>query len=135
MANELHLRVTNPPPKPLLIWDGDCDFCRRWIERWREMTRGEIDYATSQEVADRFQVIPRDQFAKSVVFIETDGKVSYGADAVYRSLSGSRKWMAWSYDHIPGFAAISEIGYKIIASNRGLASALTRLIWGKETRR
>jgi hypothetical protein len=44
-----NLRVSNPPPKALLIWDGDCDFCRLWIERWREMTAGKVDYTTYQE--------------------------------------------------------------------------------------
>ncbi|MEY2530876.1 MAG: hypothetical protein QOI96_961 [Verrucomicrobiota bacterium] len=134
MANEPHLRVAARPPRPLLIWDGDCHFCRLWIERWREITRGEIDYATSQEVADRFPEIPRDQFGKSVVFIDKDGEVFFAAEAVYRSLRASRKWLSWSYDRIPGFAAISEIGYKIIARNRGLSSALTRLLWGNDVR-
>ena len=58
MNRTKHLRVSNPPPKPLLIWDGDCDFCRLWIERWREMTAGKVDYATYQEAADRFPEIP-----------------------------------------------------------------------------
>jgi hypothetical protein len=34
----MHVRVSNPPPKPLMIWDGECHFCKRWIERWREIT-------------------------------------------------------------------------------------------------
>jgi predicted DCC family thiol-disulfide oxidoreductase YuxK len=25
-------------PKPLLVFDGDCGFCRLWIERWRAAT-------------------------------------------------------------------------------------------------
>ena len=43
------IRVSNPPPKPLIIWDGDCHFCRRWIERWSEITGDAVDYATSQK--------------------------------------------------------------------------------------
>src|SRR5436190_1413005 len=42
MTNESHLRVANPPHKPLMIWDGECHFCKRWIERWREITAGEV---------------------------------------------------------------------------------------------
>ena len=42
-----------------MIWDGECHFCRRWIERWREITAGEVEYATYQEIADRFPEIPR----------------------------------------------------------------------------
>jgi lipase maturation factor 1 len=131
-----HLRVSNPPSKPLLIWDGECDFCRLWIERWREITAAKVDYATYQKAAMRFPEIPVEQFQRAMVFIEPDGKAFFAAEAVYRSLRfrSSRKWFAWSYDHVPGFAAISETAYKFIARNRGLASAITRLLWGKEVR-
>src|SRR5947207_3720117 len=70
------MRVANPPPKPLMIWDGECHFCRRWIERWREITAGEVEYAPYQEIADRFPEIPREQFQRSVVYIDKSGQVS-----------------------------------------------------------
>jgi predicted DCC family thiol-disulfide oxidoreductase YuxK len=132
----MHLRVSNPPPKPLMIWDGECHFCKRWIERWREITAGAVDYVTYQEEADRFPEIPIEQFKHAVAFIEPDGNAFFAAEAVYRSLRyrSSRKWLAWSYDHIPGFAAVSEAGYKFIARHRKLGSAITRLLWGKDVR-
>src|SRR5438067_12444288 len=80
------IHVPNPPTKPLIIWDGECHFCRRWIERWREITRDAVDYATSQESAERFPEIPREQFERSVIYIETDGSVFFGGEAVFRSL-------------------------------------------------
>jgi predicted DCC family thiol-disulfide oxidoreductase YuxK len=132
----MRLRVSNPPPKPLMIWDGECHFCKRWIERWREITVGKVDYATYQEAAARFPEIPVEQFKRAVAFIEPDGEVFFAAEAVYRSLRyrSSRKWLAWSYDHIPGFAGISETAYKFIARHRGLGSTFTRFLWGKDVR-
>ena len=132
----MQIRVPNPPSKPLIIWDGECHFCRRWIERWREITRDAVDYATSQEGAERFPEIPREQFDRSVICIEADGSVFFGAEAVFRSLRcrSSKKWLAWSYAHVPGFAAVSESLYKITASNRRFASAITRLLWGDDVR-
>ncbi len=137
MNQTRHLRVSNPPPKPLLIWDGDCDFCRLWIERWREMTMGKVDYTTYQKTIDRFPEIPPNEFNRSLVLIQPDGTVVFAAAAVYRSLSyrRSREWLAWSYDHVPGFAAVSETGYGLIARHRKFASAVTRLLWGKDVRR
>jgi predicted DCC family thiol-disulfide oxidoreductase YuxK len=137
MANDQRPRVSNPPPKPLLIWDGDCDFCRLWIERWRQMTAGKIDYCIYQEIADRFPEISSDEFNRSLVLIEPDGTAFFAADAVYRSLAyrRSREWLAWSYDHVPGFAAVSETAYGLIARHRKFASAVTRLLWGKDVRR
>jgi len=136
MKTQSDLRVTNPPTKPLMIWDGECHFCRRWIERWREITAGEVDYTTYQEAAHRFPEIPLEQFQRAVAFIEPDGQTFFGAEAVYRSLryQGSRKWLAWSYDRVPGFAAISETAYNFIARHRGLGSSITRLLWGKDVR-
>src|SRR5215813_2218762 len=106
MPNKSRLRVSNPPRKPLLIWDGDCDFCRLWIDRWRQLTFDKVDYLTYQNVADRFPEIPAAEFARSIVLIEPDGTAFFGAEAVYRSLAyrRSRQWLAWRYDHIPGFA-------------------------------
>jgi lipase maturation factor 1 len=119
-----------------MIWDGECHFCKRWIERWREITAGKVDYAPYQEAAARFPKIPVEEFKRSIVFIEPNGKTFFAAEAVYRSLQyrSSRKWLLWSYDHVPGFALISEGAYKFIARHRRLGSTFTRLLWGKDVR-
>src|SRR6478609_2511061 len=132
-----NLRVSNPPPKALLIWDGDCDFCRLWIERWSEMTAGKVDYTTYQEAGDHFPEIPPDEFNRSLVLIQPDGTVVFAAEAACSSLANrrSREWLGWTYDHVPGFSAVSETGYGFIARNRKFASAITRLFWGKDVRR
>src|SRR5207248_10308992 len=105
-------------------------------ERWREITAGEVEYAPYQEIAERFPEIPREQFQNSVVYIDKTGQVFVAAEAVYQSLRcrRSKKWLWWSYQHIPGFAAVSEFGYNVIARHRGFASAITRLLWGKDVR-
>ena len=136
MTSEPRLRVSNSPPKPLMIWDGECHFCKMWIERWRQITGGKVDYATYQQAAHLFPEIPVDQFKHAMAFIEPDGKTFFAAEAVYRSLQyrSSRTWLAWSYDHVPGFAEISETAYKFIARHRSLGSSVTRILWGKDVR-
>src|SRR5438094_10240576 len=120
------LRVSNPPPKPLMIWDGECHFCQRWIERWREITAGEVEYAPYQEIADRFPEIPREQFQRSVVYIDKTGQVFVTAEAVYRSLRcrPSKKWLWLGYQPIPGFASVSECGYSFVPWHRVLARGI-----------
>ena len=119
-----------------MIWDGECHFCKMWIERWRQITGGKVDYATYQQAAHLFPEIPVDQFKHAMAFIEPDGKTFFAAEAVYRSLQyrSSRTWLAWSYDHVPGFAEISETAYKFIARHRSLGSSVTRMLWGKDVR-
>ncbi|MDQ3119694.1 MAG: DUF393 domain-containing protein, partial [Verrucomicrobiota bacterium] len=79
--------MAHPPPKPLMLFDGDCHFCRRWIERWREMTAGAVEYVSSQDGGSQFPEIRPEEFDRAVQLVETDGNVSGGAEAVFRSLS------------------------------------------------
>jgi predicted DCC family thiol-disulfide oxidoreductase YuxK len=130
-----HRRVLNPPKKPLLIFDGDCHFCRRWIERWRGLTGGAVDYAPFQEVANRYPEIPREAFEQAVHFIDADGSVFRGAEAVFRSLGKRARGWRWCYEHIPAFAAISEVSYGFVARRRRFGSFFTRLLWGNDVRR
>ncbi|MFZ1218181.1 MAG: lipase maturation factor family protein [Chthoniobacterales bacterium] len=130
------MRVTSPS-KPLVIFDGDCRFCRRWIERWREMTGGAVEYEPYQEAATRFPEIPRADFEEALHFIDEDGTVYRGAEAVFRSLGTVRpgRFLIWCYEHLPGFAPVTETAYRFIARNRQLASFFTRMLWGNEVRR
>jgi predicted DCC family thiol-disulfide oxidoreductase YuxK len=127
----------NAPARPLLIFDGDCHFCRRWIVRWQETTGDAVDYASSQEAGHRFPEIPAEDFRRSVVLVEPDGSVFRGAEAVLRSLSHGGEGSAsyWCYRHLPGFAPAAEFLYGLVAGNRSLGSLLTRALWGKHVER
>ncbi len=128
--------VAAPPPKPLLVYDGDCGFCKLWIARWREITAGRVDYAPLQEAAARFPEIPRADFEQAVKFIEPDGRWWSSAEAVFRSLGAGRSFAAgrWSYEHVPGFAPLAEAAYAFVASHRELAHKITSLLWGEDVR-
>ena len=32
-----------------MLFDGDCGFCRFWMQRWRSKTRGQVDFAPAQQ--------------------------------------------------------------------------------------
>ena len=136
MPMKSHLRVSRPPARPLMIWDGDCHFCRRWIERWRVLSEGRVDFVTSQEAAASYPEIPAEQFQQAVVLIVLDGTVLTGAEAVFRSFAyrSSHRWRARCYKVVPGLAAVSELAYRIMARHRSAASAITRILWGNDVR-
>ena len=119
--------------KPVLVYDGDCGFCKVWIARWQSVTKGEIDYAPFQEVQGQFPKISPEEFKNSIQLIEPSGKVSHGAEAVFRALASvpSKKWMLWAYEKIPGVQPVSELFYRLVAENRSVFSFLTNLLWGK----
>jgi lipase maturation factor 1 len=128
------IKVTMPPPKPVMIFDGDCGFCRFWIARWRRHSGDCIEYIASQEpaVRRRFPEIPQSAYDTSVQFVEPDGAVYHGAEAVLRSrVVFGKKLLAWIYYKVPGARAIFEFGYSFIASHRTGISKLNRLVFGK----
>ena len=80
--------------KPTLIYDGECGFCSRWIERWRLSTGDQVDYVTSQEAASKFPEISEGEFAEAVQWVGADGERLSGAPAVFAASGhdvGSRK--------------------------------------------
>ena len=42
--------------------------------------------------------------------------------------------MIWCYEHVPGFAVITEAAYRLVARHRRTASFFTRLLWGNDVR-
>lgn len=136
MAVKRVAQVASPPAKPLMIYDGDCNFCKFWISRWQRSTAGRVDYIASQDpqVAKQFSELPREWFAEAVQLIETDGRVYSGAEAVFRSLTYSpfKELPLWTYEHVPGVAPATEWAYHFVAQRREGFSFLTRLLWGRE---
>jgi len=129
--------VQSPPARPLLVFDGDCGFCRYWIARWRRHTGDQVDYQPFQDpqIAARFPEIPHQHLSRSVQLIEPDGRVREGALAVLRALAhAGRGGPLWCYERLPGFAVLAEATYRIIADHRSFASRVTTLLWGKVPR-
>jgi predicted DCC family thiol-disulfide oxidoreductase YuxK len=129
------IRVATPPPKPLLVFDGNCNFCTLWIRRWQQITGDAVDYLPSQDanVAIQFPEISRERFQTSVQLIETDGAVYSGAEAVFRLLAKNpkRQWPLRAYESSPASANITEWAYRFVARHRIFFSRLTRWSWGK----
>ena len=124
---------TAPSATPTMVFDGDCGFCRIWIGFWRRLTGDAIAYAPYQEVAEQFPQIPRENFQRAVQLILPGGQVFSAAHAVFRSLADLPEyaWLLWAYRHVPGFAAVAEWLYRIVAAYRDFFYRVTVLLWGK----
>ena len=112
--------------KPVLIYDGDCGFCRLWITRWSPLTKAQVDYHTSQEVGKNYPQISLEDFESSVYFVDSECSFCSGAQAVFKALSYAPnwEWLLWVYERVPGFAPVTEWGYRQVAKNRKLFSIL-----------
>ncbi|OGR84337.1 MAG: hypothetical protein A3J74_06905 [Elusimicrobia bacterium RIFCSPHIGHO2_02_FULL_57_9] len=107
--------VLQSPIKPILIYDGDCNFCRRWAARWQARTQGAID------------ITPSKQPIASVQLVESDWTYT-GAEAAFRALSyGPGPWgqrLFRLYRRSVVFAVLSEWVYGIAARHRPFFSLL-----------
>ena len=133
--DDFQVRTEHPPAdRPMLVWDGECGFCCRSVDRIVYQVGDRVDAATYQAVADRFPDIPRELFDRSVHLIDTEGRVHVGADAIFSALAlGPRGGLGrWCYDKLPGFAGASELGYRFVATHRSLMSWLVRWFVGPD---
>lgn len=130
---QLPSHSTFRPTRPLLIWDGQCGFCKYWAIRWRHLTGSSVRYAPYQRVHYLIDEIAKQEFAKAVRLIETDGKIYSGAHAAYKTLQYTNKWnflLAWYKNH-RWFKKASDLGYRFISKNRPALYRLTVTFCGK----
>ncbi len=128
-----------PPAKPVVVYDGDCQFCALWIGRWHQATGTGVDYLPFQDprVAAQFPELPREQCEAALQLVQTDGSIYSGAEAAFGALAHSPHgdWLLDWYKRSPSFARATERAYRFVAEHRGLFSALTRLGWGRHVER
>jgi predicted DCC family thiol-disulfide oxidoreductase YuxK len=123
------------PEKPTLAYDGDCGFCLYWIGRWRHRTHGRVEFVPYQEPHPHLHRVPKEQLEEAIHFFEPDGRISRGAEAVFRTLALGdgllSKLPLALYWKLPGFRPVSEAIYRIVARNRPFFSFWSRLLWGR----
>ena len=73
------------PRRPLLVYDGECGFCSRCVDRFVVQADGVVDVAPSQQVAQQLQ-IPLEDCERSVQYLDETGRRTQGAEAVFRCL-------------------------------------------------
>lgn len=120
--------------RPVLIYDGTCGFCKRWVLRFHSITTSGFDYRPYQEAAADYPDIPEKDFYSAAQFIDGDGKRHSGATAMLGALSqgSGPAWPLTAYLKLPGFQPGIDWIYRLIAQNRSTFSTIDRFFWGKE---
>lgn len=115
---------------PVILYDGDCSFCKVWIDYWRSLSGDRVEFLPYQSAAAQFDV-PVEDCRKAVQLVTPEGRYG-GAEAVVRFLDGipGYGWWYWCYRFIPGFAALASFAYRLIANHRNAAYKATKLLWG-----
>ena len=118
--------------RPVLIYDGECSFCRAWVDFWHSLTGDSLEYLPFQEASERFPDVPLEDCRKAVQFITPEGRFP-GAEGVCRFLAGvpGYSWLFWCYRFVPGFALLAAWTYKFVANHRSPGWRITRALWGE----
>ena len=134
MSLDDRMSASTHPAKPLLIYDGDCGFCKYSVNYWHKLTGDKVSYRPYQEVAADFPEIPIASFQRAIQYVAPDGKIASAAEASYLTLShapGKGFWLSL-YRKLPGFAFIAEKSYAFIAAHRNFFYMLSILLWGRD---
>ncbi|HEY6618314.1 MAG TPA: lipase maturation factor family protein [Steroidobacteraceae bacterium] len=122
-----------PAARPLLVYDGDCQFCAYWAHYWQKLTGDAVSYRPYQEAAPQYPQIPVADFQRGVQYIAPDGHHASAAEASFLTLRHARGKGYWLtlYKKLPGFAAIAEWIYAFIAAHRSAFYRISVFLWGK----
>lgn len=114
--------VATAPQKTVIVYDGDCHFCRDQIariQRWDANNQFEYLPRQAPEADVRFPILKSIDFDKGMRLIEPNGNNFEGADAIHqiaRRLPATSA-IAWLYK-VPGINQICKAAYAWVAANR-----------------
>jgi len=114
--------------KPLLIFDGDCGFCKKWVNYASKLTKDSVYYKAYQTVDLKKLQLSAEACKQHVVLIEPNNTRYTAARAVFKTLSYSKTLLVGLiklYTYLPGFKWLTETVYKWVASNRSKLAFLS----------
>ena len=107
--------------RPVLVFDGECGFCRRLASKWYEKTREKINFVPNSELSDEFGRYSTEEFTKEIKLIYPEGRVYGGATAAFKVIEHSRsplRALSWIYNRTRAFDPIWEWAYRLVARYR-----------------
>ncbi|WP_281560955.1 lipase maturation factor family protein [Thalassomonas sp. RHCl1] len=122
----------SPDKIPVLIYDGDCAFCRYCVDYARLCTGDRIHYRPYQEVQQDYPGISETEFQAAIQLLLPGGKRLTGAEAAFKTLSlgGYSTFYFWCYRNLSLFAWLSESLYRLVAKHRNGCYRLCRYLFG-----
>ncbi|MBN1210569.1 MAG: lipase maturation factor family protein [Myxococcaceae bacterium] len=124
----------SPTMRPLVLYDGDCGFCRRWVARWQARTGGHVRFLPATPPLRWLFGVRRGEARRAMQLIEPSGASFQGAEAAFRMLRFSpRRGTRWGarVGLLPGVRTVARGVYRLIASHRPMAGRVDRLLFGR----
>jgi predicted DCC family thiol-disulfide oxidoreductase YuxK len=117
--------IEERPDADVVIFDGECNFCRAQVERlarW-DGTGKRLAFLSLHDprVAERYPDLTHDMLMAQMYVIDRQGR-RHGGAAAFRYLTTRlpRLWLLAPLLHLPGTLPLWQWGYRLIAKNRYL---------------
>ena len=120
-----------PPGNHVLVFDGDCSFCRasvEFVQRNSKVTMVLIPFTELSKTGLLYQLGPA-EVAASSHYITPEGQEYHGGEAMIRAFQQVPGGRILGIFHLWGLNFVREITYSLVANNRRSFSRLTRPIW------
>ena len=105
----------------MLIYDGDCGFCRRSLG-WARRLGGRFEAVPAGSVDPVALGLTRQQLTEAAWFVDDDGRLHRGHEAIARVLTTSRWWPVRLAGRLVGsrvLAPLASRAYAWVADHRG----------------
>ena len=105
---------------PVLVFDGDCQFCTRAAGWARAIAPAEISIAASRDINLADIGLTKNQCAEALQFVSADRSIRSGAGAVaelLRSCGGLWAFAGQVMD-LPGVSALARVTYRFVSRHR-----------------
>ena len=113
-----------------MVWDGDCEFCRKFAERFEASSNGIVEFIPYQFLHKKYPKAPKLDYEKSVVFFTSTSATS-GAEAIFSFFNViGKKWPKKLYENSKLISKLSEFFYSCIAKNRKFFGFFSRMLFG-----
>lgn len=112
----------------LLVYDGDCGFCRSCVEFMERRIRPQVQAVPWQGCDLDGLGLTTEQCSAALQFVAVTGEVSSGSRAVTAMLRTARAPWTWLgvVGDAPGVAWVADVAYRTVAANRGAIGRLSR---------
>ncbi len=112
---------TRPPGHDVLLYDGECSFCRAAAVRLQRMGRArflEMRSYRTPGALEAFAELTLAQCDQAMQLVLTDGRVFSGAQAAVEILQRRPIYKVMLVYYVPVVRQIADAVYRLIAKNR-----------------
>lgn len=113
------VRAGEDVPRRVLLWDGGCGFCARWVERLQNFARKPFEARPFQTLERELPAEVLRWSGEQMHWVDGDGRVSGGSRALSRVLAESGHGLLAALLESALLRPFAWLGYRLAARHRG----------------